>query len=162
MSRVRQCNAAIGNGNVTRGASPPGACYLPEIRHPLPFWPAPAGDAGAHPGRNANRQSADRDRGCLKRIDRPLDPRLEITEVCYRTLCAGGPALLFTHPGNSAIPMLGNLFGSTGRVALGMGMESPGQLRQVGELLAWFGPRNCPMVSATCSTSCRCCAACAT
>jgi 4-hydroxy-3-polyprenylbenzoate decarboxylase len=76
--------------------------------------------------------------GRLKRIHQPLDPRLEITEVCYRTLRAGGPALLFSHPKDSAMPLLGNLFGTTERVALGMGMDSVTKLREVGELLAWF------------------------
>ncbi|MEJ2552628.1 MAG: UbiD family decarboxylase, partial [Gammaproteobacteria bacterium] len=31
----------------------------------------------------------------LKRIQLEVDPRLEMTEICDRTLQAGGPALLF-------------------------------------------------------------------
>ena len=33
--------------------------------------------------------------GQLKRIQTSVDPKLEITEICDRTLKAGGPALLF-------------------------------------------------------------------
>ncbi|PIV72024.1 MAG: 3-octaprenyl-4-hydroxybenzoate decarboxylase, partial [Rhodocyclales bacterium CG17_big_fil_post_rev_8_21_14_2_50_68_7] len=77
-------------------------------------------------------------RGELRRIGAPLDPRLEITEVCDRVLRAGGPALLFEKPGGHSIPVLGNLFGTVERVALALGAESAETLREVGELLAWL------------------------
>ncbi|PQJ97632.1 4-hydroxy-3-polyprenylbenzoate decarboxylase [Chromatium okenii] len=77
-------------------------------------------------------------RGELKRIRVPVDPYLEITEICDRTLRAGGPALLFEHPKGSTIPLLGNLFGTPQRVALGMGEESVSALREVGKLLAFL------------------------
>jgi len=76
------------------------------------------------------------DRGLLKRVGAEVDPHLEITEICDRTLRAGGPALLFEHPKGHAIPVLANLFGTAERVALGMGAESVGALREVGRLLA--------------------------
>ena len=75
-------------------------------------------------------------RGELKRIATEVDPRLEITEICDRTLRAGGPALLFENPKGSDIPLLGNLFGTPDRVAFGMGAESVDALRDVGRLLA--------------------------
>jgi 4-hydroxy-3-polyprenylbenzoate decarboxylase len=75
-------------------------------------------------------------RGELKRIRHEIDPRLEMTEVCDRTLRAGGPALLFEHPTGHSIPVLANLFGTPERVALGMGAESVAALREVGTLLA--------------------------
>ena len=56
--------------------------------------------------------------GDLIRIKTEVDPNLEITEICDRTLRAGGPALLFENPRNSRIPLLGNLFGHPRRVAL--------------------------------------------
>jgi 4-hydroxy-3-polyprenylbenzoate decarboxylase len=59
-----------------------------------------------------------------------------MTEICDRTLRAGGPALLFEHPKGHRIPVLGNLFGTPERVALGMGEESVGALREVGVLLS--------------------------
>ena len=34
-------------------------------------------------------------RGLLKRISQEMDPNLEMTEICDRTLRASGPALLF-------------------------------------------------------------------
>ena len=74
--------------------------------------------------------------GELKRIRAEVDPCLEVTEICDRTLRAGGAALLFERPKGSAIPLLGNLFGTPRRVALGMGEESVTALRGVGQLLA--------------------------
>lgn len=78
------------------------------------------------------------ERGELKRISHEIDPRLEVTEICDRTLRAGGPALLFERPKGSSIPLLGNLFGTPGRVALGMGEETVDALREVGRLLAFL------------------------
>ncbi len=74
--------------------------------------------------------------GELKRIGAEVDPRLEMTEVCDRVLRAGGPALLFEKPKGYSMPVLGNLFGTPHRVALGMGEESLSALREVGKLLA--------------------------
>jgi len=76
-------------------------------------------------------------RGELKRIAIEVDPNLEMTEICDRTLRAGGPALLFENvKGGNGIPVLGNLFGTPHRVALGMGEDSADALRDIGKLLA--------------------------
>jgi 4-hydroxy-3-polyprenylbenzoate decarboxylase len=77
-------------------------------------------------------------RGQLKRIQSPVDPYLEMTEVCDRTLKAEGPALLFENPTGYNIPLLANLFGTPERVALGMGQKSVEALREVGRLLAFL------------------------
>ena len=77
-------------------------------------------------------------RGELKRIAVEVDPYLEVTEICDRTLRAGGPALLFERPKGSKVPLLANLFGTPKRVALGMGEESVEALREVGRLLAFL------------------------
>ena len=74
--------------------------------------------------------------GELKHIDVEIDPRLEMTEVCHRTLIRQGPALIFDRPSGHNIPVLANLFGTTRRVALGMGEESVAALRDIGKLLA--------------------------
>ena len=74
--------------------------------------------------------------GELKTVSQPVSPHLEITEVCDRVLRAGGPALLFTQPSNHNMPVLANLFGTTRRVALGMGATDIGELRRIGHLLA--------------------------
>ncbi len=78
------------------------------------------------------------DAGDLKRIRQTIDPHLEITEVADRVLRSGGPALLFEHPGNSAIPLLANLFGTEQRVAAALGEEQASALREVGRLLAFL------------------------
>jgi 4-hydroxy-3-polyprenylbenzoate decarboxylase len=76
--------------------------------------------------------------GELKRISAEVSPHLEMTEICDRVLKAGGPALLFERPKGHRIPVLGNLFGTPKRVALGMGEESVSTLREVGKLLAYL------------------------
>jgi len=77
-------------------------------------------------------------KGELKRISVEVDPCLEMTEICDRTLRAAGPALLFENVKNSSVPVLANLFGTPQRVAMGMGEESIEALREVGELLAFL------------------------
>ncbi|WP_323845896.1 4-hydroxy-3-polyprenylbenzoate decarboxylase [Microbulbifer magnicolonia] len=77
-------------------------------------------------------------RGLLKRIQHPVDPHLEMTEIADRVLRAGGPALLFENPVGFDTPVLANLFGTPERVALGMGRERVSELREVGELLAFL------------------------
>jgi len=76
--------------------------------------------------------------GELKRIQTEVDPTLEMTEICDRVLKAQGPAILFENPKGHSMPVLGNLFGTPKRVALGMGQESVEALREVGKLLAYL------------------------
>lgn len=76
--------------------------------------------------------------GELKRVAVEVDPHLEMTEICDRLLKAGGPAVLFEKPEGHAIPVLGNLFGTPKRVAMGMGQDSVEALREVGKLLAYL------------------------
>jgi 4-hydroxy-3-polyprenylbenzoate decarboxylase len=80
--------------------------------------------------------------GRLKRVAAPVSPALEMTEIQTRLLAEGGPAVLFENvvrPDGSKYPMpvLVNLFGTVERVAWGMDRE-PGQLREVGETLAFL------------------------
>ncbi len=76
--------------------------------------------------------------GELKRISATVSPHLEMTEICDRVLKAAGPAILFEHPAGHSMPVLGNLFGTPRRVALGMGEDSVEALREVGKLLAFL------------------------
>ncbi len=76
--------------------------------------------------------------GELKRISFEVDPYLEITEICDRTLKAQGPALLFENVKGSTVPVLANLFGTPKRVAMGMGEDSVEALHEVGKLLAFL------------------------
>src|SRR5271154_5697428 len=79
--------------------------------------------------------------GRLVRVHEPVSPFLEMTEIQTRLLAEGGPAVLFENvvgdAGKYAMPMLVNLFGTVERVAWGMDRE-PGQLREVGETLAFL------------------------
>ncbi|MFM9967306.1 MAG: 4-hydroxy-3-polyprenylbenzoate decarboxylase [Burkholderiales bacterium] len=78
--------------------------------------------------------------GELTRVGVPVSPHLEMTGLCDRVLREGGPALLFEKPEGHEIPVLGNLFGTTRRIALAMGanpdLEPAIELRRIGTLLA--------------------------
>ncbi|MFH2134029.1 MAG: 4-hydroxy-3-polyprenylbenzoate decarboxylase [Pseudomonadota bacterium] len=76
--------------------------------------------------------------GELKRVTIPVSTHLEMTEICDRVLRAQGPALLFENVAGHNMPVLANLFGTPRRVALGMGEEDIGALREVGKLLAYL------------------------
>ena len=76
--------------------------------------------------------------GELKHVTCPVSPVLEMTEICDRVLKSGGPAILFAQPVGHTIPVLGNLFGTPRRVALGMGETEVSALRDVGQLLAFL------------------------
>jgi 4-hydroxy-3-polyprenylbenzoate decarboxylase len=76
--------------------------------------------------------------GELRRVHVPVSPNLEMTEICDRVLKSGGPAILFENPTGYNMPVLGNLFGTPRRVALGMGQEDVSALRDVGKLLAFL------------------------
>ena len=76
--------------------------------------------------------------GELARVKVPVDPVLEMTEICDRTLRREGPALLFEQPREGNMAVLANLFGTPRRVALGMGAESVTALSEIGELLAFL------------------------
>lgn len=74
--------------------------------------------------------------GELKRVGIEIDTRLEMTEICDRTLRAGGPAILFEKPKGHSMPVLGNLFGTPRRVAMGMGEDDVMKLRDIGKFLS--------------------------
>src|SRR5690606_17968845 len=86
--------------------------------------------------------------GELQRITQPVSVHLEMTALSDRVLRAGRPALSFEqavgapHPqtGGSphvyGIPVLTNLFGTPKRVAMGMGADDIGELRDIGTMLS--------------------------
>lgn len=76
--------------------------------------------------------------GELKRVSQAIDPNLEMTEFCDQVLRKKGPAILFENPTGFDMPVLGNLFGTPERVAMGMGAESLEDLREIGKLLAYL------------------------
>ena len=80
--------------------------------------------------------------GELRRVAAPVSPVLEMTEIQTRLLAEGGPAVLFENVRAEDgrrwdMPVLVNLFGTTGRVARGM-ERTPETLREVGETLAFL------------------------
>ena len=66
--------------------------------------------------------------------------RLDMTVLSHRMLLAGGPALFFEKatdgPSSYKIPVVTNLFGTSKRVAMGMGAADVAELRDVGRMLA--------------------------
>jgi 4-hydroxy-3-polyprenylbenzoate decarboxylase len=74
--------------------------------------------------------------GELRRVGEPVSARLEMTAISDAVLRRGGPALWFQNPSGYKISVLTNLFGTARRVALGMGANEVGELRDVGRLLA--------------------------
>ena len=80
--------------------------------------------------------------GQLVRVQAPVSPFLEMTEIQTRLLAEGGPAVLFENVVGANgqrhdMPVLVNLFGTVERVALGM-ERRPDQLRELGETLAFL------------------------
>ncbi len=74
--------------------------------------------------------------GELQRVTDVVSPQWEMTAVSDAVLRSSGPALLFEQPAGHDMPCLTNLFGTTRRVALGMGAQDVSDLRDVGRLLA--------------------------
>ena len=72
----------------------------------------------------------------MRRIAEPVSPQLEMTALSDRVLRTGGPALLFENPVGHRMPVLTNLFGTTGRVARALGVAGLPELRTFGEVLA--------------------------
>jgi 4-hydroxy-3-polyprenylbenzoate decarboxylase len=72
----------------------------------------------------------------LKRINTPVSPAFEITEICRRTLEKAGPALLFENPTEGAMPVVGNLYGTDERIAAAIGLDDTKALRELGRELA--------------------------
>src|SRR6516225_1190710 len=80
--------------------------------------------------------------GRLARVQAPVSPYLEMTEIQTRLLAQAGPAVLFENVigadgGNYPMPVLVNLFGTVERVAWGMDRE-PAELREIGRTLAFL------------------------
>lgn len=76
--------------------------------------------------------------GELVRVSQAIDPNLEMTEICDRSLKKRGPAILFENPLGHSMPVLGNLFGTEQRIALAMGQTEVSALREIGKLLAFL------------------------
>ena len=78
----------------------------------------------------------------LVRVQAPVSPKFEMTEIQTRLIAEKGPAVLFENPVMEdgtpyKMPVLVNLFGTLDRVAWGMD-RTPDGLREIGETLAFL------------------------
>ena len=74
--------------------------------------------------------------GQLARVSQPVDPDLESTALCLRSLREGGPALLMNRPTRGTHSFLGNLFGNRNRIEAALSGRPLASLRELGELLS--------------------------
>ncbi|MDR2884398.1 MAG: menaquinone biosynthesis decarboxylase [Deferribacteraceae bacterium] len=79
--------------------------------------------------------------GELVRIKEEVDPILEVTEITDRVSKASGPALLFENLKGSNHPLLMNMFGSTKRMNMALGVEDS---RLIGEKIVALMKRETP------------------
>lgn len=78
--------------------------------------------------------------GDLKTIESEVDPNLEITEICSRTIEEGGPALLFKNVNGSKYPLVANLFGTKERMELSLGCNP----KELGQQILEFAQKIVP------------------
>ena len=74
----------------------------------------------------------------LKIVNQAVSPRLQITELCRRSLLGNGPALLFETVQGHAMPVLGNLFGNEQRILSALELDSTRDLRDLGRQFAFL------------------------
>jgi len=77
-------------------------------------------------------------RGMLARVKEPVSPDLEIAAVTDRACKSpgGGPALLFEQPGGFSIPVASNVYGSSDRMCLALGVRTLDDLaKEIDELM---------------------------
>ena len=66
-------------------------------------------------------------RGQLRRIQREIDPVLEVSEIAQRVMRAGGPALLFERVRGSRFPLLINTYATRERMSWALGVDDLSQ-----------------------------------
>jgi len=76
--------------------------------------------------------------GLLKTVSQAVSPKLQVTELCHRSLVNKGPALLFENLEGHDIPVLGNLFGSQQRVLTALELETRQDLNELGREFAFL------------------------
>ncbi|MFQ5442393.1 MAG: UbiD family decarboxylase [Thermodesulfobacteriota bacterium] len=75
------------------------------------------------------------EKGILKRVSASVDPALEISGIMDRLVKEGGPAVVFEKVKGFDPPVVGNLFGTRERVALGLGVGEE-ELLEIGKFIA--------------------------
>ena len=66
-------------------------------------------------------------RGQLRRVQREIDPVLEVSEIAQRVMRAGGPALLFENIKGSRFPLLINTYATRERMSWALGVDDLSQ-----------------------------------
>lgn len=74
-------------------------------------------------------------KGLLRRVKAEVDPDLEASAIMERLVKTGGPAVLFEKVKGHGMPIVGNLFGTAERVALGLGVTEE-ELSEIGGFIA--------------------------
>ena len=72
----------------------------------------------------------------LRRTAEPVSPEYEVTALCHRSISRRGPALLFEQPTQGAMPVVGNVYGTSERVVAALGLHSLAGFRAFGKQLA--------------------------
>ena len=78
--------------------------------------------------------------GDLVEVAAPVDPKLEIAEIHRRVIAEGGPALLFTKPGDHPFPVATNMFGTARRIELAFGSRPERFVRDVVRMVETIMP----------------------
>lgn len=76
-------------------------------------------------------------KGLVRRVTTEVDPELEIAEVLDRLVKKGGPAVVFENVRGHSMPVVGGLYGTRERVALGLGVTEE-ELYRIGEFIAYL------------------------
>ena len=71
-----------------------------------------------------------REAGELVEVKAPVDPVLEVTEIYDRVVKKDGPALLFTNVRGSSMPLVINLFGSSKRMSMALGVKNISEIAE--------------------------------
>ena len=74
-------------------------------------------------------------KGLLKRIKTEVSTELEASEIMDRLVKKGGPAVIFENVSGHKTSIVGNLFGTRERVALGLGATVE-ELGEIGRFIA--------------------------
>ena len=71
-----------------------------------------------------------REEGELVEVKAPVDPVLEVTEIYDRVVKKEGPALLFMNVRGSSMPLVINLFGSSKRMSMALGVKAISEIAE--------------------------------
>jgi len=71
----------------------------------------------------------------MQHVAEPVSAELEITELCHRSISCDGPALFFDNVDDTAVPVVGNVYGTPQRIVASLGLDDLAAMRAFGEQL---------------------------